>query len=75
MSIELIAGGVIALIFAVVSAWFGGRSSGRKDAIAEKKVKDYERVIQNHEIRASVDSDVARNGGSVDRLRDKYSRD
>lgn len=70
---ELLGGGV-AVIIAVLAAWFGGRMAGKKDAVTDKKVKDYERVIKNTQDRASADS-AASGGDAAKRLRDEWGRD
>ena len=74
MTLELILGGIVAGIIALVSGWLVGRRSGHKAATQDEKVKDYERVKDNIQKRERADSD-ARTGSAADRLRDEFGRD
>lgn len=73
---ELIAGGIIAAIVAVIAAWWRGRSAGRTEVEQRHQRETLERANKHAQERQHVEDDINRSGESAaDRLRDKWSRD
>ena len=72
---ELIAGGIVAAIIAIVTAWWRGKSTGKRQAEQQHQRETLERANTNAQERQHVEDSINRGSSAADRLRDKYSRD
>lgn len=74
--IEWIAGGIVAALVAIVTAWWRGKSVGKRESDERQAREAFERASRNAQERQHVEDDVNRGDSSAaDRLRDKWQRD
>ena len=75
MSLEIILGGALAALVAIIGAWFGGRRSGTRSAEQKQQAENHERVLDNLGKRETADHDARSGSSAADRLRDEFGRD
>jgi len=77
--IEWIAGGIVAALVALVAlvtAWWRGKSAGKRESDERHARETLERASRNAQERQHVEDDVNRGDSSAaDRLRNKWQRD
>ena len=73
MSLELILGGALAAVLAIIGAWFGGRRAGVSSQRDKEKAADNERIIKN--MQARVDAESGSIGNAAERLQRDFRRD
>lgn len=73
MSLELILGGALAAVLAIIGAWFSGRRTGARDTADREKAADNERIIKN--MQARVDAESGSIGNAAERLQRDFRRD
>lgn len=73
MSLDIILGGALVALVAIIGAWFGGRRAGVSSQRDKEKAADNERIIKN--MQARVDAESGSIGDAADRLQRDFRRD